>query len=427
MAKKGRHRKGGRTTPKGTRPPGPRRPALEGSFLPDAPEPDLLDDVRDALTGNHPLALLELASSLLTVVDPREAVPFQPEDADPQPDRHELLDALAGDDGLEATALLAAVAGLATDQVERRRLERAVARRDHQLPAWLGGLARARASGVAQLTHVLGDSDVVLLGARLPTGEELAAVICIDHNVGTAVTDGLIRPGPIDDALRQLIEIDDDLDAAVTPLAPADAKVRVIDAIATGAITYPRFETETWPACRPLVEWMASRLPDGGQAYQRPEWSEADCEALTERFFASALGRSLDDADHRSLFDAILWFACDYGPGDPLRWSPAAVEILLNGWIPRKIAAGPRYLSKAPAVLRAFIRFCHAERAVPAHLTARTVKAVDAAEPDYQRTIRTPRPQGPEALLAAVGALDPDGPWELPADDEDGDDDGVED
>jgi uncharacterized protein DUF6398 len=34
--------------------------------------------------------------------------------------------------------------------------------------------------------------------------------------------------------------------------------------------------------------------------------------------------------------------------------------------------------------------------------------AVDELEPDYQATIRTPRPQGPDALLAAMGWLDPD-------------------
>ena len=33
--------------------------------------------------------------------------------------------------------------------------------------------------------------------------------------------------------------------------------------------------------------------------------------------------------------------------------------------------------------------------------------------------IRSPRPQGPAALLAAIGALDPDGPWDMPLDDDD--------
>jgi hypothetical protein len=57
-------------------------------------------------------------------------------------------------------------------------------------------------------------------------------------------------------------------------------------------------------------------------------------------------------------------------PGDPQRWSPVAVEILLADWIPRKITARAEQLSKAPDLLRAFIRFCHAEREIRPALTA---------------------------------------------------------
>jgi Domain of unknown function (DUF6398) len=107
----------------------------------------------------------------------------------------------------------------------------------------------------------------------------------------------------------------------------------------------------------------------------------------------------------------VLWFGTDYGPGDPLRWSPVAVEILLVDWIPRKIVAGVAYLAKAPELLRAFIRFCHGERKIRPGLTEETLAAVDEYEPEYQQIIAAPRPQGPAALLAAMGALHPDGPW----------------
>ena len=40
--------------------------------------------------------------------------------------------------------------------------------------------------------------------------------------------------------------------------------------------------------------------------------------------------------------------------------SPVAVEIILHDWIPRKLVADPPYLAKAPDLLRAFVRFCHA-------------------------------------------------------------------
>jgi hypothetical protein len=235
------------------------------------------------------------------------------------------------------------------------------------------------------------------------------------------VKDAFVVPQSIAKALDILKGRNDEPDVAFGDLAVADAKVRLLDAIDVWTRTVPAFESETWPACRPLVEWIVGLLPDGGRGYQRPEWSDAAREDLTERFFASEFGRVLDDPNHRGLFDAILWFACDQGPGDPLRWSPAAVEIVLEDWIPRKIVADDEYLSKAPAVLRAFIRFCHAERGIPAHLTDLTLEMVDLCEPDYQEVIRTPRPLGRAATLAAMGELDPDSPWATSLDDEDDD------
>lgn len=419
MAKKGRHRKGGRTTPKGTRPHGFRPKHSDDGFPWDEPEPDLMGDVRRALAGDHPLTFLALVSSLAAAIDPRRADPFDRSGAKRGPDRTELLGTFIEVDRPETTALLAAFASLGTDEVERRRLERVVAARPHRLPAWLDGIAEAEAYRALEMTHVLRDGDNVLVGVRLPTGDELTAVVYIDHNLGTLVKDAFIVPDSIAATLRVIEERNDDPDSSVAELPLADAKARIADAIATGATTYPPLETETWPACRPLVEWMVGLLPDGGQGYERPEWSDTDRETLTDRFFASTFGAPLEDADHRGLLESILWFACDYGPGDPLRWSPVAVEIILDDWIPRKIVADAPYLAKAPAVLRAFIRFCHAERDIPAHLTTETLAAVDKFEPEYQRIIRSPRPQGPAALLAAMGALDPDGPWVMPGDEDD--------
>ena len=79
------------------------------------------------------------------------------------------------------------------------------------------------------------------------------------------------------------------------------------------------------------------------------------------------------------------------------------MEILLIDWIPRKIVGPAEYLSLAPELLRAFIRFAHAEVGVRPELTHESLAAIDDYEPEYQQTIRSPRPQGPAALLAAMG------------------------
>lgn len=370
---------------------------------------DLLADVGHRLASGEPVDLLAYVSTLLAAVDPREESPFERERAD-GPEHATLptlLESFAEVVLPETTALLATLAELGPDELTRARARRALAARPHQLPGWLARLGETSVYKAVESTHVLGDGDSVLLGARLP-GHELTAVIYIDHNLGTVVKDAFPAPGPITEVVARMREAADDPDVRFGDISLADARTRVAEAIEVGAIMFPPLESETWPASRPLTEWLMRLLPEGGVGYVRPTWNEARKNKLAKRFFGSEFGKPLNDDDHRDLLDQFLWFGTDYGPGDPLRWSPVAVEILLADWIPRKIAAGPEYLSAAPALLRAFIRFCHAERKIRPALTDETLAAVDEQEPEYQRVIRSPQPQGPMALLAAMGML----PWE---------------
>ena len=368
-------------------------------------EPDLIERITDALDADEPLELLELASTLLDVVDRRSDNPFSP-DPD-RPTREQLLESLFAAPLTETSALLAAVAALSRDDVLRRRVSREIAGRAHALPEWLAEVSKAVAEPEAvEVTHALGDGDDILVSVALPGGHPLTAVVFIEHNSGSIVKDAFVVPGPLDEIVATVRAARaSDSDLADGPLSPADAKVRITEAVERGAMTIPPTETETWPACRPLVEWMTSLLPDGGTGYERPEWPDEALDDLARRFRASPFAAGVDDPD--DLLSSLLWFGTDYGPGDPMRWSPAAVEILLLDWIPRKIVADVEHLTRGPELLRAFIRFCHHERGIRPGLTEETVAAVDEFEPEYQQLIRSDRLQGPEALLAAMGVYDP--------------------
>jgi len=227
--------------------------------------------------------------------------------------------------------------------------------------------------------------------------------IYIDHNLGTLVKDGFVVPESIANMVAEFRRVTEDPDTRWDDISLADARAWVDAAIDLAAITFPPLETETWPACRALVEWITRGLPEGGTGYQRSQWDSAALARLTDRFFGSTYGARLDDPDHRGLLESLLWYGTDYGPGDPLRWSPVKAEILLDDWIPRKIMAPAEYLAKVPDLLRAFIRFAHAETGLRSDLTDETLAAIDDWEPQYQQTIRSPRPHGPAALLAALG------------------------
>ncbi len=419
-------------TPKGTRPrsfgPGGRAGGPGGGS-----EPDLMADMRRAMRARGPLDLLVLVSTLLTVVDPRRKDPF---------DRlRDVEDGGGGNAGAgdavsldvlvqsfrevvrpETTAMLAVIAEVTGDEVLRARLRREVAGRGHHLPEWVQHLDQVVVHRTVEMVHVLGDGDSVTLGVHIPPEHELSVAVYIDHNMGTLVKDAVVVPEPIAGLLDLMRRKADDPDTEWRDIEPADAKVRISEAVELAAITYPPFESDTWPACRPLVEWVTRTLPPGGTGYVRPEWTDRDRRALAKRFLASDIGARHRTADRRDMLDAILWFGTDYGPGDPLRWSPVAVEILLGDWVPRKIVAPLAQLAQAPDVLRDLVRFSHRERGIRPALTDQTLEAIERFEPAYQAAIRSPRPQGPAALLARLGVLDAEGmEQDLLADDYDDD------
>lgn len=368
-----------------------------------AGEPDLLLDIRRAVRADHPLELLALASTLLEAARPARPSPFETApNADEVVDLGVFVTTLLDVNVSETTALLTALAAMADDDLLRARISRELAKRHAHLPVWLRGLDGVQVYRAVEMVEVFGDGDDVMLGIRFPSGAEMTVVVYIDHNLGSLVKDAFVVEEPIADVVAFMQEKDTSADTAWNDVLLADARARIDDAIALGAITYPPFESDSWPACRPLVEWLTRDLPAGGAGYVKPEWDDAELQQIADRFFASPFGSAYDDAERRDLLDSLLWYGSGYGPCDPLRWSPTAVEILLTDWIPRKIVADADHLAKAPELLRAFIRFCHDERGIRAGLTANTLEAVDGLEPEYQRLIRSPRPQGPAALVAAM-------------------------
>lgn len=363
-----------------------------------------MKSLRRALRGSEPLDFLAVVSGLLEVTSPRSRDPFAKGEEHATLD--DLVESFIGTSYAETTAALTAIRALIADEPMAARIGNELATRRHPLPGWLVTLDRARIDPeVWFMTHVLGDGDDYVLGVTLPSGDRLSAIVYLDHNMGSVVKDAFVVPAPLSELTTLMASQMEDPDQSLTLLDPAEARAAIERAIEDGAHMYPPLESDSWPMCRPMVEWMVRMLPGGGSLPPRPEWAEADRQTISDHFFGSSFGARLDGPDQRDLLDAVLWFGTDYGPGDPLRWSPVNVEILLADWFPRKIVAEPAFLSLLPELLSAFIRYCHHERGIRPALREETLAAVDQWEPEYQRVIRSARLQGPAALLARL--LDP--------------------
>lgn len=350
-------------------------------------EPDLVGDVRETLRASHPLDLLALTSSLLAVLDPRQVDPFAPE-TPRGPSREELIGSFLDVRLPEISALLGAIAELTDDEVEQRRIRRELADRPHKPPRWLRRLSPPRVVRALEMSHVLGDGDNVLLDVRTGNDDPLTALVYIDHNMGTLVKDAFVVEEPLATLEGRFRELSaDEPDTTFVELDLADARARISEAIELAAITYPPLETETWPACRPLVEWVLRHLPEGGTGYVRPHWPEEAREQLVEEFLASPHAPNVPAEEAGDLAFVMVWFACDYGPGDPLRWSTVSVEIFLTDFLVRKALFPQKTLRRAPKVLEAFVRFAHDQRGIRGDLTEQTLASIGHHAHEFRRQL----------------------------------------
>jgi hypothetical protein len=347
--------------------------------------------LRAGLRSDDPTDLLSVVSGMLETTSPRARDPLRP-DQGGGISLADLVESFVGTPYAETTAVLTLLAEMTTDDVVAATIRDELAVRRHPLPDWITSFGRAVADPQAWcLTHVLGDGDDYLVGAVLPSGHPLSALVYVDHNLGTIVKDAFVVPTPLEDLALRAGTLLDDPDQSLTRVDPANARAVIEAAVDKGARTYPQPTSDSWPMCRPLVEWMTGLLPAGGRLPERREWTPEEIAAVAAEFFDSAHGRAVDRPDERDLLDSVLWFCTDYAPGDPYRWSPVTVELLLADWFPRKVMADSDLLERLPGLVRAFVRYCHAHEGIRAELTAETLASIDRWEPVYLEQVRRSR------------------------------------
>ncbi len=356
------------------------------------------------MAEGHPLSLLAHASTLLQTTRPPRVSPLDAagDEEHELPNLNEILEMFVESGELQTQALAWAVSHLDEDELVRAKVTRSVDRA--RLPRWLAGLGGAEVSGALQTQDALRDGTNIVLGLRVG-GHDLSLITFIDHNAGTIVKDSFAIPAGLDEFRAVWDRMDPHHATEMRRLTPADARAWIDPALEHGDMTWPPYESETWPAIRPLLDWALRRCPNGGSGFDRPELTDTEQAQLVEDFVRDA-GRRFDDSEHRDFLDSLMWFGTGYGYGDPLLLSPTKIEILLLDWVPRKIVADVEYLAKLPALLTAFVPYGHRVRGIPQSDTDETLELVKKLTPEYLTLIGRPRRQGPEALMERMGLLD---------------------
>jgi hypothetical protein len=403
-----KHR-GGRTTPKGTR-PAHLRPVDRAR--PDAsPVDDMIDmGGRELLDEDDPIAAETWASEILDVferarwqarLDRMEVPPFEDALLERCRQRRDKR-------GMAVAAALAAVVPASLDGLARSvvaDLRRAVA----EVPPWVATVGRVTPSRAWVASDVFGDQDSLVIGFR-QQGEhgEHALVILVDHNLSGQAKDAFIgrefddvvaswkssadphmRMGevPVDDGLRRLRDA-----MAMSDLWNGDMELR----------------TEEFAQHRALVWARLRRAGLGDERHSEREVAQPEREALIAEFVASGEGRAVADqfpgVDIEILAHYVVNLRCDY-EGRPLRWSPTVIEIFLGELAPRKLLLDADEAAVLPAVVRALVRFSAGRTGLDGIFVDEVLAAVDQIEPRFLDRIGELGAAGAaKAMLAALQA-----------------------
>lgn len=342
-------------------------------------EVPLVAEVQEALAAEHPLHLLALVSTVIEASLPEPAPLESPEQDSESPVLDDLVEGFIGVPVPETTALLAVLAELADDPELGALCAEEVARRDDELPAWIDELADADVYRAVRMTHVLGDGDDLMLGVRLPGGHEMTCVAYLDHNLHSCVGDAFLVPDSLEAVLAVAEQNRTDSDTQLVEMSLADAGAWLAEGLEATELMYTPSESDTWPACRPLVGWLAYSLPTGGSGYPGRGLGHDEHRDLLDRFFGSLVGMRYASAEHRTLLDFCLF----EGTGDPLRFSEVRLTDLLTAtpFDGAAVSAGRR--RELPDLLRAYVPFAHAQSGLREELTAEALAAIDQCESEY--------------------------------------------
>jgi hypothetical protein len=360
---------------------------------------EILAGVRGAVVGLAAGDALDaelVASGLLSIFHADE-----PEDEEPAKELGTaVLRKLAARPDADAFALLLATAALASppfDGVAREALETARAAGIPE-PGWAPSIGRPALVDAWTSADELEDQANLALVFAYDGRPPHVLVAMTDANFGGLIRMAFIAENPA--KVRQ--EWTDASGLPVRPIAEQD----LADQLARGIEQFDRYldppVDDEGRRLMPLIRARLRLLP-APRPVEVPETPEEARDELAREFAASPEAAALAAAELDRAEDIAHWFidfACDHGAGDPLRWSPIAVELLLADWLPRKAILDPGEVTVLPAVLRAFVRFAARRKHLAEPVFAETLETVDGFGAEFADAMADDELAGPAKQIA---------------------------
>lgn len=296
----------------------------------------------------------------------------------------------------ERLAILRALAAVADGELSaaaHQAAERLAARAVPD-PVWTAGIGRPRFVDAWVLADPYDDQLCYYATFRYPGRPPHTVTALFDENLGGIVKDafaGIPTEDPRSRAEREP-------GARVSDAEPGLMAARIIHAIETGDRYLDNDWTREFKQTRALLLSRMRLLPAVPPPEPPPPLEDDARAALTAEFLASEHAPALEETG--SIVRHCLDSRCDFGDGDPLRWSPIVVELFMLDYLPRKATLDTREIRALPDVLRGWVRFALTKRGLEERWVAEAEGAVNRFAPAFRRAVTDPSRFGPAKAIA---------------------------
>lgn len=399
--------RGRKKSKKGTRRrgPSPLSPLPSSVPHPAPPISELVEIVMrgdDALSEEDPFVVEMWASHMLGTFY-KLPLPFQVRDEFERSLEASLLEAIDESEGENRLAILRALAAVAPAPIGPAAQARAVILSEEGVadPPWAHEIGRPEFVDAWMSEDPFGDQRGYFARFRYPGRAPHTVMGLYDVNLG-----GIVKDSFAVYTKRDLRSVPTREEMSYREIDPEAMAIEILAGIGTGDIYIDNDWTEDFRKTRALLAVRMSLLVDEEpRVLSAPDPVSDESRAeLIEEFTRSEHATGLEAED--PILHHIMVFRCDYSDGDPLRWSPIAVELFMVDFLPRKATLDAIEIRNLPTVLKAWVEFALVKRGLERRWVDETQAAVDRWTTEFRKEVTNPDSFGPAKAIGQAMMAD---------------------
>lgn len=295
----------------------------------------------------------------------------------------------------EGMAVLAAVSAVAPARVATRARTAAALLEQEGVaaPAWAAAAGKALPTEAWIGSDVYGDQEIVIIGFAYPREPhqpppghtELAGdpghsiCVLVDHTEGGVAKDAY-PAAPLAQTLARWREAEAD-GIGLRPASLAEVAARLADALLSTDFADRRTRStdgRTLGEMRALLTSRLATLPPAANTGLEELDAEGRDWLVAEFLGAPEAADLLSEPAAVTVCHSLIAYRCDYGDGDPLRWSPTLAGLCLLDHFPVKVSLDAPDIPLVPDVLAAWVTFAASRKNLPAPALARILEVIDS-------------------------------------------------